>query len=150
MAEGSVGESSLVGRSAALADLASVLDQSRWSRGGLVLITGPAGIGKTRLAEEACARAAGYQVVWNWCGGFGDGSLHPLATRRPRPRGAQREREPPGGPVAPTVVLGRGRVGAARIRPGIGHRRGTPSAVRRRVGDPRGRRRRREAAARPG
>ena len=77
MAEWGVGGSSLVGRSAALAEVASLLEERHWSRGGFVLITGPAGIGKTRLAEEACARAVGYRVVWNWCGGPGEGSLHP-------------------------------------------------------------------------
>ena len=58
-------------------EVASLLEERHWSRGGFVLITGPAGIGKTRLAEEACARAVGYRVVWNWCGGPGEGSLHP-------------------------------------------------------------------------
>ena len=77
MAEWGVGGSSLVGRSAALVEVASLLEERHWSRGGFVLITGPAGIGKTRLAEEACARAVGYRVVWNWCGGPGEGSLHP-------------------------------------------------------------------------
>ena len=77
MAEWGVGGSSLVGRSAALAEVASLLEERHWSRGGFVLITGPAGMGETRLAEEACAPAVGYRVVWNWCGGPSKGSLHP-------------------------------------------------------------------------
>src|SRR5712692_6239853 len=71
------GESPLVGRGAAVAEVASALEAARRSRGALLLVTGPAGIGKTRLAEETCARADGFRIVWSWCGGLGDGSLHP-------------------------------------------------------------------------
>jgi predicted ATPase len=57
----------LVGREQVLADLAAALDQARASRGGLVLITGEPGIGKTRLAEEAVERAGDFSTVWCWC-----------------------------------------------------------------------------------
>ncbi len=40
----------------------SVAGSTRW-----LVLTGPAGIGKTRLAEEAARRAAGTQVVWVSC-----------------------------------------------------------------------------------
>lgn len=42
----------LVGRTAALAQLDQALDAARRSVGGLVLLTGEPGIGKTRLAED--------------------------------------------------------------------------------------------------
>ena len=29
--------------------------------------TGEPGIGKTRLAEAAADRAAGFEVIWTWC-----------------------------------------------------------------------------------
>jgi predicted ATPase len=57
----------LVGRNDALADAERVLDAARESHGGLLLVTGEAGIGKTRLAEEVAARAQGFTSVWSWC-----------------------------------------------------------------------------------
>src|SRR5437868_4168279 len=67
----------LVGRETGLAELGRLLDGARQSGGGLVLVTGPAGMGKTRLAEEACARAEGFGLVWCWCGTSAEGPLHP-------------------------------------------------------------------------
>jgi predicted ATPase len=52
-----------IARGSAVADLAAALDGARRSRGGLVLITGEPGIGKTRLAEEVAARAEGFRVI---------------------------------------------------------------------------------------
>src|SRR5207302_6494211 len=46
----------------------AVLDRARAGQGALGLVTGEPGIGKTRLAEEAAARADGFRVVWEWCG----------------------------------------------------------------------------------
>jgi hypothetical protein len=57
----------LVGREHALAELAEVLSEAASGRGRLVLVTGEAGIGKTRLAEELVRRATGFAHHWAWC-----------------------------------------------------------------------------------
>ena len=57
----------LVGRTAALAQLDDALAAGRRSAGGLVLLTGEPGIGKTRLAEEAADHARDFRVVWCRC-----------------------------------------------------------------------------------
>jgi KaiC/GvpD/RAD55 family RecA-like ATPase len=56
----------MVGRDRELARVTRLLDHAVTGRGHLVLCTGEAGIGKTRLAEEAAALAAarGVPVVW--------------------------------------------------------------------------------------
>src|SRR5579862_10055204 len=56
----------MVGRDRELARVTRLLDHAVTVRGHLVLCTGEAGIGKTRLAEEAAALAAarGVPVVW--------------------------------------------------------------------------------------
>jgi len=57
----------LVGRDRPLAELDAVLAEARQGRGRLVLVTGEAGIGKTRLAEELVRRADGFAQHWAWC-----------------------------------------------------------------------------------
>jgi predicted ATPase len=57
----------LVARAGALAEVDSVLAAARTGRGALVAVTGEPGIGKTRLAEAAADRAAGFEVIWTWC-----------------------------------------------------------------------------------
>jgi len=43
------------------------LDRARASHGGLVLITGEPGIGKTRLVAEVLHQARGFTTLWSWC-----------------------------------------------------------------------------------
>ena len=54
----------VVGRAAERAALAAALQRARSGTGGVVLVVGPAGIGKTRLTELLAddARAAGVPV----------------------------------------------------------------------------------------
>lgn len=54
-----------VGRDAEVAELTACLAAARDGSGGLVLVSGPAGIGKTRTVEEATAVASA--VVWGRC-----------------------------------------------------------------------------------
>lgn len=58
-----------VGRTAPLGRLSAGLEQTRAGRGGLVLISGPAGIGKTRLLRELEERAhrRGCLPLWSRC-----------------------------------------------------------------------------------
>ncbi len=62
-----------VGRDRELGILTTALARARLGSGGLVAVTGPAGIGKTRLAEEITARAAddGFATAWGaaWTAG---------------------------------------------------------------------------------
>ncbi len=72
-AVGATGQLPLLGRASELADLETALDESAAGRGGLVLLTGEPGIGKTRLATALGDRAAadGHRVTWarGWDGG---------------------------------------------------------------------------------
>jgi tetratricopeptide (TPR) repeat protein len=56
----------LLGRAAELGSIEQALAAAREGHGGLLLVTGEAGIGKTRLADEASARARalGFHVAW--------------------------------------------------------------------------------------
>lgn len=55
-----------VGRGFAVAEVSRVLADADAGTGGLLLVSGPAGIGKTRLLEEATA-AAETPVLWGRC-----------------------------------------------------------------------------------
>ncbi|MFF4361695.1 ATP-binding protein [Streptomyces sp. NPDC001604] len=56
-----------MGREDVLGELRAALERSASGRGGLVTLTGPAGAGKTRTAEEVAAQAGGSRVLWAWC-----------------------------------------------------------------------------------
>jgi eukaryotic-like serine/threonine-protein kinase len=72
-AVGATGELPLLGRTRELADLDATLEEAAAGHGGLVLLTGEPGIGKTRLATALGERAAtdGHRVAWarGWDGG---------------------------------------------------------------------------------
>ncbi|MEV5940046.1 AAA family ATPase [Streptomyces sp. NPDC051994] len=53
----------LIGREAEMARIAAALDAGRSGRGGAVFVIGEPGVGKTRLAAEAVAEAAGAGMV---------------------------------------------------------------------------------------
>ena len=58
-----------IGRERELARIAARLAEGAAGRGGVVLVSGEPGIGKTRLALDcsAAARAAGFRVAWGRC-----------------------------------------------------------------------------------
>jgi len=58
-----------VGREAECGEIRAALDRAAAGQGGLLLLVGEPGIGKTRLADEASddARARGFEVVWGRC-----------------------------------------------------------------------------------
>lgn len=56
----------MIGRDAALAQLSSLLGRARAGQGGLALVQGEAGIGKTRLVEALATRAARDDVLLVW------------------------------------------------------------------------------------
>ncbi|MEV6978808.1 AAA family ATPase, partial [Kitasatospora sp. NPDC093806] len=55
-----------VGRADQLAELADALAAARAGHGGLAVLTGPSGTGKTRAAEETARRADGFRTLWLW------------------------------------------------------------------------------------
>jgi len=66
----------LVGRDEELAFLQGRLADARAGSGRVVLVCGPAGIGKTRLVEELAASADGMQVGWG--AAIDDAGMPPL------------------------------------------------------------------------
>ena len=66
MADAAVGPGVLAGRDRELAALRRWRAEALTGRGRLVVLTGPPGIGKTRLAEELAewARRDGQRVLW--------------------------------------------------------------------------------------
>jgi len=57
----------LVGRDAELAVLDALITQVKAGAGGVVLLTGEPGVGKTRLARAGTERAVGAMVSWGAC-----------------------------------------------------------------------------------
>ena len=66
---GRTGTGVFVGRDRELSQLENALADARSGRGGLVLLSGEAGIGKSRLADELAGRAAsdGMRALWGRC-----------------------------------------------------------------------------------
>ena len=62
-------EADLVGRRWEMAALDAMVDRAIGGRGGVVNVVGPPGIGKSRVAREAAALAAGrgVEVFWTFC-----------------------------------------------------------------------------------
>ena len=62
-------EAGLVGRRWEMAALDAIVERAIGGRGGVVNVVGPPGIGKTRVAREAAALAAGrgVEVFWTFC-----------------------------------------------------------------------------------
>jgi transcriptional regulator with AAA-type ATPase domain len=73
MAEMPTAFGGFVGRSRELRVAARALDAARRGSGGLLLVTGEAGIGKTRFCREVTARAhrSGLAVAWGAAGRTG-------------------------------------------------------------------------------
>ncbi len=67
----------LVGRSAEMAALLSAVDDAKTRRAGAVLLSGDAGVGKTRLLDEVAtgAHERGFGVLVGHCTDFGDAGL---------------------------------------------------------------------------
>jgi predicted ATPase len=62
-------EAHLVGRGWEMAALGALVERTMGRRGGVVNVVGPPGIGKSRVAREAAALAAGHgaEVFWAFC-----------------------------------------------------------------------------------
>jgi class 3 adenylate cyclase len=62
-------EASLVGRRWEMAAFDAIVDRAIGGRGGVVTVVGPPGIGKSRVAREVAALAAGRgaEVFWTFC-----------------------------------------------------------------------------------
>ena len=76
------GDTALVGRDGELARVTGLLDDALAGRGRLVLCTGEAGIGKTRLAEELAAAATARDVPVAWARAADPGSSPPYGLWR--------------------------------------------------------------------
>ena len=62
-------EARLVGRRCEMAALDAMVERATGGRGGVVTVLGPPGIGKSRVARETAALAAGrgVEVLWTFC-----------------------------------------------------------------------------------
>ena len=67
----------LVGRSTEMAALLSAVDEAKTRRAGAILLSGDAGVGKTRLLDEIAtgAQERGFGVLVGHCTDFGDAGL---------------------------------------------------------------------------
>ena len=67
----------LVGRSSELAALLSAVDEAKTRRAGAILLSGDAGVGKTRMLDEVAtgAHERGFGVLVGHCTDFGDAGL---------------------------------------------------------------------------
>ncbi len=67
----------LVGRTTEIAALLAVVDEANARRAGAVLLSGDAGVGKTRLLDEVATGAVqrGFTVLAGHCSDFGDAGL---------------------------------------------------------------------------
>jgi predicted ATPase len=65
--ESAFGQSGLLEREEPLARLASLFEAAAAGSGSLALVAGEAGVGKTTLAREFCARHASARVLWGAC-----------------------------------------------------------------------------------
>lgn len=75
-------ESSLIGRRGELTTVETMLDRAIHGQGGVATVVGAPGIGKSRMAREAAATAAGrgVEVVWAFCESHaGDVPFHAVA-----------------------------------------------------------------------
>ncbi|KLO31871.1 cyclase [Mycolicibacter heraklionensis] len=75
-------ESSLIGRRGELTTVETMLDRAIHGQGGVATVVGAPGIGKSRMAREAAATAAGrgVEVAWAFCESHaGDVPFHAVA-----------------------------------------------------------------------
>ena len=83
----------MVGRDVPLGELSAVLAGARDGAPVVALISGEAGIGKTRLVEEVETAADGFTVLHGECVEFGPGHRPvAVAPAKPRRRAAGRKR----------------------------------------------------------
>lgn len=82
--------SALIGRAVSLGTLRDLLERARSGRGGICLVTGETGIGKTRLVEELCDRPEAEAILVRCYAGDGAPELWPFgeALRALAARGA--------------------------------------------------------------
>jgi len=120
------GRGAFVGRVGELAQLLAAADDARAGRGGIALLAGDAGIGKTRIAEEVASRARqrGAAVYWGRCHeGTGAPAYWPWVQVL---RAAVRETPP----RILAAQLGAGAVDVAQVVPEIRQRLGDLPAAR--------------------
>lgn len=113
----------LVGRGRELAQLDTALESALVGRGGLVLLTGEPGIGKTALAREFVEHATGRGAAWAW-GSCWDGGGAPaywpwVQVGRTLARGVDR--------TALRAAVGAGAPWIAALLPELGETLGDPA-----------------------